>query len=428
MIAVPGNSNMIAGRRLIFLMTWLIGGSAGLLYGQSVYITTEQGIYQMTEGAGSGNRILINNDCGDNNNILSIALYKDTVYYNTWAGELKRFKAGVPGTCETLLENIFACNSMTVDKNGILYMATEILSTYNPYTRQYTELGRMPFYSAGDMIFFEGKLLLAGWNPEDWSSGIFEINPGNLAASKLYMESPPFFGLMSYPVPCGNSRYFGLSPVGDNTDFIEIDLVNKKVIGNGISLPEKILDAASLTENGLDTKVTITGIAKTNPDNCAGDNGSIDLSALSPNAPLTYTLLNTGISQLSGKFIQLRGGSYRFRIADAAGCTKDTTIVMAENIPVAGCNDIYIPNAFTPNNDGTNDFFKVAPSALFNNVSMQVYGRWGNMVYAARGNNIRWDGRHKGAEQPAGVYIYFLTYTDATGIQKSRKGTLTLIR
>ncbi|HEY6506069.1 MAG TPA: gliding motility-associated C-terminal domain-containing protein [Chitinophagaceae bacterium] len=419
---------MNAGRIWILLLTLLITGSNSLLYSQVVYINTEQGIFQMPDGTGSSNRILINNGCGDDNNVLSLAVYKDTVYYNTWAGELKRFKAGVPGSCETLIQNGFSYNSMTVDKNGIIYMATELLVRYDPYTNQLTELGRMPFYSAGDMVFFQDKLLLAGWNPEDWSSGIFEIIPDNLPASKLYMNSPTFFGLISYPVPCGNSRYFGLSPVGDSTDFIEIDLANKTVSNHGMSVPEKILDGGSIAETGIDDKIKITGVVKTNPDVCRNDGGSITLSASSGNNPVTYTLLNTGISQSSGKFIDLRGGLYRFRVTDAAGCSKDTSIAMAENMPLTGCKDIFIPNAFTPNNDGRNDLFSITLSSLFKDASLQIFNRWGNIVHQSKGSTMAWDGYYKGAQQPAGIYIYTLSYTNEAGEKKILKGTLALIK
>lgn len=395
---------------------------------QEVYINTQFAIYKLSGGMADNNRVQIDNGCGVDSNILSLAVYKDTIYYSTWLGELKRFKAGVPGSCEILVESDFAFNSMTIDKNGIIYTGTEVLIRYDPHTRELTHLGRMPFFSSGDMLFFNDKLLMAGWDPANWTTGIFEIKPDNLAESKLYMTAPPFFAMMALPVPCGNSRYFGLLPDADITKMTEINLANKTVIGDMGSLPDRFLDAASVTENGIDTRITITGVIRTNTGNCAGDNGSILISAYSPNGPVNYTLLNTGANQKSGKFTDLRGGTYQFRVMDAAGCTRDTSIAIAENIPANGCDDIYIPNAFSPNNDGINDRFKVSFSSVFRDISLQVFGRWGNMVFAGKGNTLYWDGTLKGTQLPTGVYIYTLSYTGPSGEKKNRKGTITLIR
>ncbi|MEI9808846.1 MAG: gliding motility-associated C-terminal domain-containing protein [Bacteroidota bacterium] len=308
--------------------------------------------------------------------------------------------------------------SMTIDKNGIIYMGTETLVSYNPHTKQLTELGKMPFYSAGDLIFYKDKLLLAGWDPQNWTTGIFEITPLNLPASKLYMSTPPFIGLLSFPVPCGNNRYFGLSSDGTTTNLVELDFINKTVIGYRGSIDAKILDAASITESGIENKVAINSVVKTNLANCSNSNGSIAITASSLNGPVTYTLLNTGISQASGNFTNLRGGIYRFRISDATGCSTDTSITLTENIPAGGCNDIFIPNAFTPNNDGRNDIFSVITPAIFKDMSLQVFNRWGSMVHQSKGSNIAWDGNNKGTQQPAGIYIYTISYTDQFGEKK----------
>ena len=497
---------MMVGKSFILFIILLFAGSAGVALGQSAYVNTQNGIFQLTGGPGNCTRVLVPNGCNAENNMLSIAIYKDTFYYNTWSGQLKRFKIGVPGSCETLIDGGVACNAMTVDKNGMLYMANQNLFKYNPYTNQLCNLGPMPFGSMGDLAFYKDKLLLAGYDPSDWSTGIYEINTTDPSASELYMSTPPFFGLISFPVPCGNSRYFGLSSNNtSNTQLIELDLVNKTVIGNTCTMQLDILDAASSTETGLDSKVAIAGlqinkscqsatglvqinavypgagnitytldntitnttglfssvtagqhsikaaspngmcssdtsfsikpaysliagVTKTNPDNCANIAGNITITSSFVNGPVTYTLLNTGISQPSGNFGNLRGGLYNFRIANAAGCTTDTSIALSENSPLGGCNDIFIPTAFTPNNDGKNDLFNIHLPSSFKNITLQVFNRWGNIVCQGKGNTISWDGSCKGAQQPVGIYIYTLNYIDQGRIQKTLKGTLTLLR
>jgi len=484
----------------------LFFASAGTAVAQSAYVNTQQGIFQLTGGAGNCQRIAVSSECGIDNNILSIAIYKDTFYYNTWLGELRRFKIGVPGSCETLITRGPVFNAMTVDKNGILYMANQSLFKYDPCNKQLTDLGLMPFISMGDLAFYKDKLLLAGYDPTDWSTGIFEINIHDLSASDLFMSTPSFFGLISYPVACGANRYFGLSSNNaSSTELIELDLDNGTVIGNSCTIPLDILDAASSTETGIDSKVVVTdlqinkscqsatgtvqikavypgsnslrytldnnitnttglfanvgsgqhtvkvvaaggacttdtsfsidpvynpisAVIKTNPDNCANISGSISFTSATASGPLTFTLLNTGISQSSGNFGNLRGGMYNFRISNPNGCAKDTSIALAENIPIGGCNDVFIPNAFTPNFDGKNDLFTVNLPSSFKNVTLQIFSRWGNIVYQGKGNTISWDGGAKGTQQPVGIYVYHVNCVDPTGQQKNLKGTLTLIR
>jgi gliding motility-associated-like protein len=497
---------MVVRKILILFIILFFTGSAGLVYSQAAYVNTQRGIYQLTGGPGNCDRVLLTNGCGVDYNILSIAIYKDTLYYNTWSGRLKRFKIGVPGSCETLIDEGVAYNAMTVDKNGIIYFAGQDLVRYDPYSKQLINLGAMPFNSAGDLVFFNDKLLLAGYDPYDWSTGIYEIDISDPGESKLYMCTPSFIGLLSYPVSCGNSRYFGLySNNTANTQLIELDLANKTMTGEACSMPLDILDAASSTETGLDAKISITGlqinkscqsatgsvqvkavypgagaitytldnsttnttgsfiniaagqhsirtdapgglcsadtsftiaevynlitsIVKSNPDNCSNTPGNIIITASSVNGPVTYTLLNPVLSQASGNFINLRGGRYNFRIADTSGCTKDTSIALSENIPIGGCSDIFIPNAFTPNNDGKNDLFNVSLPSTFKEITVQVFNRWGNAVYQGKGNSITWDGNYKGIQQPVGIYIYNLNYADQGGSRKNLKGTLTLIR
>lgn len=413
---------------LFFIILLLFG--TGNAYCQIAYINTQQEIFQLTGGPGNCSRIQLNNECGIDNNILSIAVYKDTVYYNTWSGELKRFKPGVPGSCEVLIDGGPSYNAMTIDKNGIIYMATEELSRYDPYKKQLTNLGRMPFFSGGDMIFFKDKLLLAGYDPFDWSTGIFEINPDNLASSKLFMNTPPFIGLLSYPTPCSKSRYFGLSSFNAfNTQLIELDLDNKVVIGNACSMPIDILDAASSTENGLDDVVVITQLQITKPPQSA--TGTVRVSAFYPASGTIKYVLDNRMTNTSGVFPNTPAGRHSIMAIAAGGlCSVDTIFTIlneSQSFPV-GSTDVFIPNAFTPNNDGKNDLFSISFPATLKNITLQVFNRGGTKVYEGRGYNITWDGSFRGVKQPSGVYVYTLIYTTQAGLRNNLKGTLTLIQ
>lgn len=70
----------------------------------------------------------------------------------------------------------------------------------------------------------------------------------------------------------------------------------------------------------------------------------------------------------------------------------------------------YLPNAFSPNNDGLNDVFE--PISNFELMDIKIYNRWGELLFESTGNSIKWDGIFKGQYCPAGVYVADISYTD----------------
>jgi gliding motility-associated-like protein len=90
---------------------------------------------------------------------------------------------------------------------------------------------------------------------------------------------------------------------------------------------------------------------------------------------------------------------------------------------------IDVPNAFTPNNDGLNDTFWPHNALKADNLIFRVYNRWGQLVYQSQTWRDKWDGKFKGVPQPAGVYVWMLSYTHRdTKQQVFKKGTVMLIR
>ncbi|MBV9961457.1 MAG: PKD domain-containing protein [Parafilimonas sp.] len=86
-----------------------------------------------------------------------------------------------------------------------------------------------------------------------------------------------------------------------------------------------------------------------------------------------------------------------------------------------------VPNAFSPNGDGTNDAVFVKGYGIAK-MTWNIYNRWGQLVFSSFNINTGWDGRFKGALQPQDVYAYILNieFTDGTKINK--KGDITLLR
>ena len=71
--------------------------------------------------------------------------------------------------------------------------------------------------------------------------------------------------------------------------------------------------------------------------------------------------------------------------------------------------EIFIPNAFSPNNDGLNDIFK--PSGNVTLKSMQIYNRWGEILYENSEGEFGWDGNYQKKLVHEGYYFFIIRYT-----------------
>ncbi len=98
-----------------------------------------------------------------------------------------------------------------------------------------------------------------------------------------------------------------------------------------------------------------------------------------------------------------------------AGCYAVTAIDSFRNesdfsllVCVDECTNFDLPNVFTPNGDGINDFFRPTRYSLVEKVDMKIFNRWGNLVFETTDPDINWDGKHKdtGKVVPPGVYYY----------------------
>jgi len=118
-------------------------------------------------------------------------------------------------------------------------------------------------------------------------------------------------------------------------------------------------------------------------------------------------------------------GIYTLTISNACGASSDSALV--EIFPCDEC--LLIPNAFTPNKDGRNDFFVPIIKCPVYNFRLRVFNRWGELVFDTNNPAEGWDGRNRADQADAGVYVYILEYNSAkTKSRKTLQGNVTLIR
>jgi gliding motility-associated-like protein len=89
---------------------------------------------------------------------------------------------------------------------------------------------------------------------------------------------------------------------------------------------------------------------------------------------------------------------------------------------------LYVPNAFTPNDDGQNDVFKVEGTSI-RNFHMIIFNRWGQKVYESTNIERGWDGTLPNESfAQEGVYTYTIYYLDVFSRPQNKQGVITLMR
>ena len=118
-----------------------------------------------------------------------------------------------------------------------------------------------------------------------------------------------------------------------------------------------------------------------------------------------------------------RNGCYVVEALDDSGCkaTDDICIELTEDF------SIYIPNSFTPNNDGKNDHFLIFGENI-SQVSMEIYDRWGVKVFYSEDYTVGWDGRYKDVLCPTGAYTYIIRYTGLNRKKYTKSGNVNIVK
>jgi gliding motility-associated-like protein len=122
--------------------------------------------------------------------------------------------------------------------------------------------------------------------------------------------------------------------------------------------------------------------------------------------------------------------TYTVTVKTATGCTSSTSVTIKLLCLQSG---VYMANAFSPNNDGNNDYFYPTGSGVKMVKSFQIYSRWGQLLYSRtdfppNDKKYGWDGNLNGIPQPADTYVYVTEMICFTGENFVLKGTVELLR
>jgi gliding motility-associated-like protein len=133
-------------------------------------------------------------------------------------------------------------------------------------------------------------------------------------------------------------------------------------------------------------------------------------------SPVMYL---TDVNTVSPTFSPGTDMIYTLSAVSQFGCTNE------DQVKVKVVNGIYVPTAFTPNNDGKNDRWQIPFLDPSFGGDVKVFNRYGQLVYHVVGEIVSWDGKVNGIPQSSGTYVYSITFKNSS---LKLKGTVTIIR
>lgn len=169
-----------------------------------------------------------------------------------------------------------------------------------------------------------------------------------------------------------------------------------------------VISSEGCNSDTVTNKVTVYPMPVVNagPDVITEPNRAIQLkAAVTPVTAIVLWTPPTGLSdprQLQPMATLLENQSYVITATGDLGCTATDTVL------VKVFKELKIPNAFTPNGDGKNDTWRIPGLEEYRNATVQVFNRWGQVVFKSVGYSIPWNGVMNGNQLPTGAYYYVI--------------------
>ncbi|WP_172829291.1 NHL domain-containing protein [Mucilaginibacter mallensis] len=286
-------------------------------------------------------------------------------------------------------------------------------------------------------------------NNSDCTQGPVTSNNATITASPYVTPALKIQNITSNSVPAGTDITFTATPTNGGTNPSYQWQVNGASVGtdgpvftsncfNDGDIVTCILTNAggacltTLTATSNPIAVTITNslaVSITASATTVYAGTPVTFTATSSINPVVYQWMvnnkNVGVS--SSNFITTtlhNGDVVTCTVMLASGCSV-SAVSNPIVITIMLTADIAIPNAFTPNGDGINDLWDIPALANFPNCIVNIYNRYGILLYNSRGYSKPWDGNYNGSKLPVSTYYYVI---DLGGKSPKLSGYITLIR
>ncbi len=254
----------------------------------------------------------------------------------------------------------------------------------------------------GDSISCFGEtILLKGLSAQNQQTIHFEFSPDSIAISNPNNDSVEF--------QVFNNQFINLTAIDSSSGCVLLDSIYITI------------DSLPIIETVLTSDYTVIGPGGStqlyvNPGNYQYEwEPSSSLDNPSFQNPIASPLLTT---------------NYIVKI-NSENCTKSDSITIEVRELNCGNPDVFIPNAFSPNNDENNDDFKVRGNYISeNNFEFKIFDRLGNLVFKTDNPLEGWNGNYHETNKPCdpGVFVYYLNLECLDGQTYFKKGNVTLLK
>lgn len=233
--------------------------------------------------------------------------------------------------------------------------------------------------------------------------------------------------MVSINVEGGLDYIYNWSPAdcvvsGQGTSEVTIDVNEAKTLTVTVTHPSL---GCVLEESITIDPVSIEFELGVDPDTEIFLGSEVEIFVIDPEPTWTY-LWSTGETTSSIIVSPEEATTYSVTVTDENGCTGEADTEITIDRP--DCEeDVYLPNAFTPNGDNVNDVFRVR-SNFVTDMELLIYNRWGEQVFRSTDINFGWDGTYKGEPLSPDAYAYYLRAMCTDGVEIKRQGNVSLLK
>jgi gliding motility-associated-like protein len=390
-------------------------------------LVTQGGIVIMEPAELAINVTSINVSCnGFNDGSITVAATGGTGEVNLLAPDALT----LPATLNDLEPGVY--DLQIEDESGCV--ATQTVTITEPETLTVTVVSTTDISCGGDCdgsvtldisggtqpttLFFNGvPSETTGICAGDYDLVVEDANGCEATASFSIIQPDPISFLINVnPVTCtgmndGSVNIFPIGGVGQ----IDWEIV-EDVDPNNLFEGTYSVFGEDATGCSADTTFTVTATiitdmqvtVFTSPVTCWDEaDGTATAAVTGGTLPITYQW-NDPNSQTTATAVGLPDDVYSVTVTDAIGCNLS---FLAEVEPTIGC--FFIATAITPNGDGANDDWVIGGLEYFPESIVQVYNRWGQLLFESRGYATRWDARWNNRLVPIADYYFVITYDEA---------------